>query len=138
MMIRKIILFIFLIAFTLSCESWYPITVSGSNFTVTFNSQGGTIVSPQTVISGGLLIAPHNPERSNYTFSGWHKETECTTAWNFTTDTVTADMTLYAEWIDNNNTATYTVTFNSQGGTSVSSKTVASGGLISEPKSNAK
>lgn len=41
---------------------------------------------------------PTNPQEQGFLFGGWYKESSCTTAWNFDTDTVQAPMTLYAKW----------------------------------------
>ena len=98
-------------------------------YTVTFNSQGGSAVSSQTVNHGGLVSKPTDPTKAGYTFGGWYKESGCTTAWVFASDTVTSAVTLYAKWT----IKTYTVTFNSQGGSAVSSQTVNHGGLVSKP-----
>ena len=38
------------------------------------------------------------PALTGYDFGGWHKEAACTNAWSFTTDKVTASVTLYAKW----------------------------------------
>jgi len=54
-----------------------------------------------------------------YAFGGWYREPACTHAWNFSADAVTANITLYAKWTIN----TYTVTFDSQGGSAVPGKT---------------
>jgi len=98
-------------------------------YTVTFDSQGGSYVDPQTVEHGGLAIEPADPTKTGYTFAGWYKESGCINAWNFATDTVTSDITLYAKWANN----TYTVTFDSQGGSYVGSQTVEHGGKVSRP-----
>ena len=100
-----------------------------NDYTVTFNSQGGSAVSSQSINYGGLASEPTNPTRTGYTFGGWYKEAACNNAWNFSSDTVTADVTIYAKWMINS----YTVTFNSQGGSAVSSQNVNYGGLASEP-----
>ena len=100
-----------------------------NSYTVTFNSQGGSAVSSQNVNYGGLASEPTNPNRTGYTFGGWYKEASCNNLWNFTSDTVTAHVTIYAKWIINS----YTVTFNSQSGSAVSSQNVNYGGLASEP-----
>ena len=84
-----------------------------NTYTVTFDSQGGSVVDPQTVGRGGLVIEPTAPMRTGYAFAGWYKELECINAWDFANDTVTSDVTLYAKWAIN----TYTVTFNKNGGT---------------------
>lgn len=68
-------------------------------FTVTFQSNGGTAVAAITnVANNSLITAPTNPTRANYTFAGWFKETGLTNQWNFGSDRVTANITLYAKW----------------------------------------
>jgi uncharacterized repeat protein (TIGR02543 family) len=69
-----------------------------TTFTVTFNSQGGSAVTSATVASGAKVTKPTDPTRSGYTFAGWYKESACLNVWNFSTDTVTAIVTLYAKW----------------------------------------
>ncbi len=71
---------------------------TGESFTVTFDSQGGSNVASQTVKRGEKVEQPSDPTRSGYSFQGWYEEAECKNAWNFTTDTVTRNMTLYADW----------------------------------------
>jgi formylglycine-generating enzyme required for sulfatase activity len=71
-------------------------------YTVTFEADGGTPVPEvQTVTQGGTATAPAAPAKTNHTFGGWHKEPGLTNQWNFGTDTVTADIILYAKWIYN-------------------------------------
>jgi len=93
---------------------------------VTFDSQGGSAVDAQTVDHGELVIEPTAPTKTGSTFAGWYKESNCTNLWDFDTDTVTADITLYAKWTTN----TYTVTFKKNGisvmGT-MTAQTIASG-----------
>ena len=67
-------------------------------YTVSFDSQGGSDVSKQPVIVGGKVTKPTDPTRSGYDFGGWYQESTCTAAWNFDTDTVTKSITLYAKW----------------------------------------
>ena len=76
-------------------------TVTENVRKVTFNSQGGSAVTPATVSLGGTVTRPADPTRSGYTFGGWYTEADCTNAWNFTTDAVTGDITLYAKWTQN-------------------------------------
>ena len=73
-------------------------TLTDNVHTVTFDSQGGSAVSPVTVTHGGTAAKPGAPTRSGYSFSGWYKDSDCTTAWNFDADIVTGDITLYAKW----------------------------------------
>ena len=76
------------------------VTSSGTtSYTVTFNANGhGTAPESQTIVSGDLVTEPTAPTASGYTFGGWYKETGCTNAWNFSSDTVTANTILYAKW----------------------------------------
>jgi len=74
------------------------VTLSTTTYTVTFDSQGGSTVSSQTVEDDGLVTESTAPTKEGYTFGGWYKESGCTNAWDFATDTVTADVTLYAKW----------------------------------------
>ncbi len=66
---------------------------------VTFDSRGGSQVQSQDVPLNGKAQAPNAPTRTGYTFAGWCSNATCTTAWNFATNTVTANITLYAKWI---------------------------------------
>ena len=70
-------------------------------FTVTFDPQGGTSVRSQTVAQGGKVTQPTTRTRSGYTFDGWYKEVACINAWDFNSDVVTANLTLYAKWTKN-------------------------------------
>lgn len=77
-------------------------TIAPSTCTVSFDSQGGSSVSSiNNVTSGSAISAPTAPTWAGYTFGGWYKESTCTNAWNFATDTVTGNITLYAQWTAN-------------------------------------
>lgn len=67
--------------------------------TVTFDTQGGSAVTPVGVEHGKKITKPApDPANPPFAFGGWYKEKECKTLWNFATDTVTEDRTLYAHW----------------------------------------
>jgi len=82
-----------------------PITVTVAPFityTVSFDSRGGSSVASSTGRApGSVITAPASPSRTGYSFGGWYKETSCVNAWNFSVDTVTANITLYAKWTYN-------------------------------------
>ena len=70
-----------------------------NQYTVTFNADGGTPVPAQQNIGyGGKVTQPSAMTKTNYTFIGWFKEASHTNQWNFATDVVTANITLYAKW----------------------------------------
>ncbi|KRF10253.1 hypothetical protein ASG89_01590 [Paenibacillus sp. Soil766] len=98
--------------------------------TVMFDSQGGSVVaSAINVITGTTVSKPTDPTRAGYAFAGWYKDANGTTAWNFSTDKVSANLTLYAKWV-----VAYTVTFDSQGGSTVDNATgVSSGAIVAKP-----
>lgn len=96
---------------------------------VTFNANGGSAVSEIFANPNQTITAPTAPIRTGYTFAGWYKESTLTTAWNFTTDVVTAATTLYAKW----NPIPYTVSFSSNGGTAVSSVQVNYNSIFTAP-----
>ena len=54
------------------------------------------------VVAGNKLTAVQTPASiaipTDKSFAGWFKEADCINKWNNDTDTVTADITLYAKW----------------------------------------
>ena len=74
---------------------------SGKSHTVTFDSNGGSEVAPQTVAHKGLAKKPANPtksdERGDYVFLDWRNGEEL---WDFDHDKVLKDITLKARWLD--------------------------------------
>jgi len=118
---------------------WKSGTPDQTAYTVTFNSQGGSTVPAQTVTSGGKAAKPANPARSGYSFDGWFKEAACTTVWDFSSDAVTGDITLYAKWTVNTAPpmpATYTVTFDPNGGSGGGALTTGTDGRLSSLPAN--
>lgn len=65
---------------------------------VTFETFGGTQLEPVRVKKNGTIEEPMTPVKSGAMFLGWYQDPECTQAWNFITDKVSGDMTLYARW----------------------------------------
>ena len=107
-----------------------PLTPIEPLYTVTFNTQGiGTAPEALTVAEGSKLTAVQTPIPTDIPtdkgFDGWFKDTSCTQPWNYATDTVTKDITLYAKWRNalpltpiEPSTPLYTVTFNTRNLTS--------------------
>ena len=102
----------------------YSITINDVNpeYTVTFESNGGTYYSPQTINKANPTLAVLNPTKSGCIFKGWYKDSECTEYYDFS-EAVTSDMTLYAAWessfyyssyysLTNINPATYNSSYN--------------------------
>jgi hypothetical protein len=70
-------------------------------YTVIFDSNGGTSVSSVNVEHGDPITVPTAPTREvtgYYGFDDWYKDAALQNIWNFSSDTVTADITLFAKW----------------------------------------
>lgn len=70
---------------------------------VTYDANGGVFADKntaqvQTVEKDAALMAPDSPKRTGYTFSGWATDPLGISKWNFASDKVTANVTLYAVW----------------------------------------
>ena len=65
-----------------------------TEYTVTFDSDGGSAVPSQTVEAGKTATEPTAPTKDGYTFAGWYNGA---TAWDFD-NAVNEDVTLKAKW----------------------------------------
>ena len=96
-------------------------------FIVTFDNEGTK--TTETFAKGGNLTAPTTQTKEGYRFDGWYYDNNGSEAkWNFDTDTVTRAMTLKAKWVQ-----TYTVTFETSGGSAVGPVTVDAGSTVTKP-----
>jgi uncharacterized repeat protein (TIGR02543 family) len=75
-------------------------------YKVTFSVDSGTAIPEQSVKQGGKVTKPAtNPSRAGFEFGGWYTNSTLSTEFDFTAQTVTSDVTIYAKW-----TKTYTLT----------------------------
>lgn len=95
-------------------------------YTVTFDGAGGSETQSATVVALTCVTKPADPTKDHYTFAGWYNGD---TAWNFEVDTVEGNMTLTAHWTPKS----YTVTFDSDGGTDVANETVVYNTTVTKP-----
>ena len=102
-----------------------------NKYTVTFNSNGGSNVTSQTITDGEKATKPSNPTKSGYTFVEWQLNGK---NYDFNS-AVTGNITLTAVWKAKNK---YTVTFNSNGGSSVTSQTITDGEKATKPSNPTK
>jgi len=80
---------------------------TGETFTVSFAGEDIEI-EPQNIQYGAFAKPPDTPEREGYDFYGWFTDNgKFYDKWDFDTDVVTQDTTLYAKWV----IKTYTVIF---------------------------
>lgn len=71
-------------------------TSSKKEYTVTFNSMGGSSVASKTVTEGNTVSLP-TPEREGYKFEGWYTDSELKTPYA-SNEKVLKNITLYAAW----------------------------------------
>lgn len=80
----------------------YPkVPLNPVGFYVTFDANSGTMTGSTMVQvkKGGKITRPEDPVRESYAFTGWYREAECVSRWNFAEDTMPGqNMTLYAGW----------------------------------------
>lgn len=74
--------------------------VTDEMITVTFDSNGGSVVESKTCKYNQTITEPEaEPTKDGYEFVGWFADSKCTTEWNFDTDKFTENKTLYAKWV---------------------------------------
>lgn len=144
--------------------NWVKQDDKKETYVVKFNSAGGTTFPNQIITKGDKVKKPENPKRKGYIFKGWtldnkeynfnkkvEKNLELVAKWekekNTTNSTTEVNKNNTTNKPNNqtnnnntqNNTSTptkknYTVTFNSNGGSSVKSQTVTEGSSAKKPK----
>ena len=92
-----------------------------NQYTITFDTNGGSEIAPITQDYGTEITAPDNPTRKGYTFKGWDKEIP---------ETMPAEnITVTAQWEINR----YTITFDTAGGSDIAPITQDYGTNITAP-----
>ena len=72
---------------------------------ISFETMGAGAVNPVRIKVGELISEPQGLSRPGYYLVGWYREADFTTKWNFATDRVSSDMTLYAKWVSSSDMA---------------------------------
>ena len=92
-----------------------------NQYTITFDTNGGSEIAPITQDYGTEITAPDNPTRTGYTFKGWDKELPKTMP--------AENITVKAQWEINQ----YTITFDTNGGSEIAPITQDYGTKITAP-----
>ena len=98
----------------------YPVW-NTNQYTITFDTNGGSEITPITQDYGTAITAPANPTREGYTFIGWDKAIPATMP--------AENMIITAKWKVNQ----YTITFDSNGGSEIAPITQDYGTAITAP-----
>ena len=92
-----------------------------NQYTITFDTNGGSEIAPITQDYGTAITAPADPTRKGYTFKGWDKEIPKTMP--------AENITVKAQWETNQ----YTITFDTNGGSEIAPITQDYGTAITAP-----
>ena len=75
-------------------------------YTIAYETNGGSYVPPVTLDYNSFVV-PYDTYKEGYSLSAWYRDPGFENAWNFITDVVTEDVTLYAEWYQDGLNFTY-------------------------------
>ena len=100
----------------------YPVW-NTNQYTITFDTNGGSEIAPITQDYGTTITAPAAPTREGYTFIGWDRDIPTTMP--------AENVTITAKWKVNS----YTITFDTAGGSEIASITQDYGTAITVPES---
>jgi len=99
--------------------------------TITFETNGGSRIDPERFVEGTVLVLrvdsadkKYIPTREGYTFDGWYTQSDKYIG----SLTVSGDETVYAKWTEI--PKSYTVTFESNGGSAIAPVTVTAGTVL--------
>ncbi len=67
-------------------------------YVVRFDTVGGSEVVSVKVSGGEKIERPADPVKEGYIFDGWYLSSDYSTRWNFESDAVNGNITLYAKW----------------------------------------
>ena len=103
----------------ITAELTCVISFKPAQYLITYNSDGGTACSNKSVTYNAQYGELCVPIKTGYTFSGWYNSAGALVSASTTVSTA-ANHTLTAHWTAN----TYTLTYDSNGGSACSNKTV--------------
>lgn len=114
--------------------------VKVTKYTVKFDADNGSKVTSKTVEKNNVVSRPSNPTKEGYTFIGWYNGDK---EFDFKTK-ITTNLTLKAKWKKNEtpsepeNPTTYTVKFDTNGGSSINNQKVEEGKTVLKPENPTK
>ena len=111
------------------------VTPETKTYVVKFNTNGGSTVKAVVVEENSRASKPADPTKDGYTFDGWYLDEACTNRMDFARP-ITSNVTLYAKWVENAVppvTYKYTVTFDTNGGSTIASVEVDGNAKVTKP-----
>jgi uncharacterized repeat protein (TIGR02543 family) len=101
-------------------------------YTVSFETNGAGVISPQTVTKYEIISLPDNPIKAGDEFLGWYIDEACTMPF-IKNQQITSDMTLYAKW-SSSEEFSYTVRYVDENGELISNPVSEDGTPITNPQ----
>lgn len=68
------------------------------NYTVKYETNGGSVITDEIVVNGKTLSKPADPTKADHIFVGWYTDSDFKTPFAFGTQPITANTTVYAQW----------------------------------------
>lgn len=102
---------------------------NNKSYTIKFDSNGGTAIENQIVKKGDKIVKPIDPTKDGYKFEGWYLDGD---KYYFDKE-VTKSFKLKAKWIKQDDMETVTVTFDTNGGSKISSIEITKGEKLTKP-----
>jgi uncharacterized repeat protein (TIGR02543 family) len=118
--------------FTVSSDKTNIIILLDPLYTIRFDTNGGSEIAIQNIPAGTTVAKPEDPEKVGYNFTGWYSDTNLTELFDFENNQITQDTIIYAGWTIKE----YAVSFDVNGGTTITSQTVKHGEKATRPDSN--
>ena len=98
-----------------------------NQYTITFDTQGGSVVLPITQDYGTPLAVPADPTNEDGSlFLGWYLDAACTLPYTFSTTMPDRNVVVYAKW-------RVKITFNTQGGSEIAPVYAKPGDILVAP-----
>ena len=79
--------------------SWTKKEAIKTEYTVSFNTNGGSSISNVKVIEGNKLTKPADPVKENAIFKGWYLDDTYNEPFDFDS-AINKNLTLYAKWVN--------------------------------------
>ncbi len=77
----------------------YDLCLTENHYEIVFDANGGTQNTYYSIVKKDTLcLEPQSPIKQGFEFIGWYKEQQCINRWEFASEIVTSDVTLYAKW----------------------------------------
>lgn len=97
-------------------------------YAITFETNGGTAVTAITAEKDAAITKPADPTKANSLFDGWYKDSALTEKYTFPSAMPGENIKIYAKWKQS-----FTITFNSNGGSAVAAITQDAGSALTKP-----